>query len=283
MALHLYRSKIYSHAPLPINPQHRGLLYGDGFFETFRVCAGQIPLWRGHWLRLQRSLKYLGLAHPDLNQEGHFLKQVQRLYPAVHPNLRVRLSVWHAGQGAGYFPPRSEKADYLLSATPLSETFPTLEKPLQVGVLPGKWRDGKTSRIKSCSASHLVEASALAQRRSWQEAILKNREGRLAEGLSGNLFLWKNGELLTPACAEGALPGVMRQYAIQFSKKNGYPLRIGKIFVNDFYEAQAAWLSNAVRFLRPLHLPHKKPPLNASLWQTSILESLTWDKYPKHF
>lgn len=280
---YFYRGQIYRNNSLLTEPYHRGLLYGDGFFETFRVCEGQIPLWRGHWLRLQRSLKYFGLKHIDLNQEGRFLKQLKSLYPSAKPNLRVRLSVWRSGQGKGYFPPTDEELDYLLAATALPEVFPSVEKPLKVGILPGKWRYSRTSYIKSCSSSALVEASRLAQQRGWQEALLKNQTERLAEGLTGNLFLWKNDELLTPACAEGALPGVMRQYLIQFSKKNGYPIRIGKVFVKDFNEAQAAWLSNSIRFLRPLYLKSKKPPLKASLWQAHSLQNLTQEKWLKDF
>ena len=48
-----------------LEPEDRGLAYGDGVFETLRVCGGAPAMWREHWARLCVGATRLGIALPD--------------------------------------------------------------------------------------------------------------------------------------------------------------------------------------------------------------------------
>src|SRR2546425_398822 len=68
-----------------------------------------------------------------------------------------------------------------------------------------------------------IAAKLEANRVGAGEALMLNVEGRVAEATGDNLFLVRNGELLTPPTSEGALPGITRATVMEHAGILGIP------------------------------------------------------------
>ena len=110
------------------------------------------------------------------------------------------------------------------------------------------------------------------------EAILI-RDGYVTEGNSSNVFLVKNGQLLTPKLNKHLLGGITRQLVIDIARKNNIPVLEIPIPENQLTQADEIWITSSTREIVPVaQLNHHAIPLNpeASLWHTMI------DLYRQH-
>jgi len=90
------------------------------------------------------------------------------------------------------------------------------------------------------------ERAAVADGKGYYEVLFVNEKGEVTEGSYTNIFLQKDGILLTPPVACGLLPGVFRKYLLQ-----EYPERVKEAILTrkDFERAEAVYVGNSVRGL----------------------------------
>ncbi len=85
-----------------VDPEDRGLAYGDGLFETVAVSGGQLCLWNYHMDRLLEGARLLGMPEPPLltlREEARFL--IRKADQGIIKVYYTRGS----GGGRGYLPP----------------------------------------------------------------------------------------------------------------------------------------------------------------------------------
>lgn len=82
-----------------------------------------------------------------------------------------------------------------------------------------------------------VRAVQEAQRRGFDEALLLNSRGEVAEGSGENLFLVRNGEIVTNDRDASILMGVTRASILEIARDLGIPTRVSAIAVEDVYHA----------------------------------------------
>ncbi|WP_257388754.1 aminotransferase class IV, partial [Tahibacter caeni] len=90
----------------------RGLLYGDGLFETVLFVAGAAPLWPRHLARLQDGAQRLNLPLPPLQD----LHDVAVRAAAGLPRAAVRISVTRGTGERGYAPPAAPVPCWIVGA-----------------------------------------------------------------------------------------------------------------------------------------------------------------------
>ncbi len=165
--------------------------------ETMRFCpeAG-IALLELHLARIKASAAELGFAF-----DHHAARnQIQALCFELERPARVRLLASRSGAIA------LEAADL---PPPLPEPAHCIAVPLPVD--PGDWR----LRHKTTDRAFYTDALALAQAGGAHEAVLVDPQGRVTEGSYTNVFVERDGVLLTPPAALGLLPGVLRASLIE--------------------------------------------------------------------
>jgi len=81
--------------------------------------------------------------------------------------------------------------------------------------------DGLDPRIKSLNYLNHILARIEANRAGADEAVLLNTQGRVAEGTADNLFIVRDGRLLTPPVIDGALPGITRALILELAGEMG--------------------------------------------------------------
>ena len=199
---------------------------GLKLIETLRRENGEYPMLAGHLARLQDSARWLGFV---VDQE-RLLRQL-----AVQPaegNWRVRLTLDKAGH--------SEVQAWPLAATG-GQSLARLAEPRIDSADPLR-RHKTTERPLYDAALRSLPADA-----SIFDLVFLNERGEVAEGARSNVFVERDGVLLTPPLSSGALPGVLRAALLAEGKAREqvlYPADLGGAF----------FLGNALRGLIPVVL-----------------------------
>ena len=224
----------------------RGILLGDGVYETLRVHHGRIFRWREHRDRLLNSLAAAGIKPPYppavLEAAITSLVGANQLQGA-----RIRLTITRGEGDPGFEPMPGKEPNIILAASPW-HALP--EECYQGGVdaiIASRRQTGSDNldpALKSISRIHLVLARLEATRKAAQEAILLGSDGKVREGTASNVFLVKRGELKTPSAQSGILAGVTRAAVFELSTQTGIPCTECSILPETLAEADEIFLTN---------------------------------------
>jgi branched-chain amino acid aminotransferase/4-amino-4-deoxychorismate lyase len=220
----------------------RGLLLGDGLFETVLFKAGEPVLWDAHLARLNRGCAAIGLPLPDpalLEAEARGALVQGKLDDA---RAAVRLT-WTAGSG-GRGLGRPEPLDPRLVVTAAPSARP--EAPASVIVSNIRRNDrSPTSRLKSLNYLDNVLARREAVSEGADEALLLGTTGLVACATSANLFWIAGGRLYTPSLDCGVLAGIMRAEVIA-----SHPAEEVRAGLDVVLAAEAAFLTSSLIGIR---------------------------------
>lgn len=229
---------LLSAATARIDPTDRGFTLGDGVFETIGVTGGRACHLSRHLLRLRGGLAVLGmtLAWSDAALEA----AVEEILAANGlTEAAIRLTVSRGPAPRGVLPPPASDPTVLMTAGPLPKTA----TPARAMICAVTRRNefSPLSRIKSLNYLDAILARQEAAERGADEALLLNTQGVLAEASAANLFVLKDGVLMTPPASDGALPGVARALLIE----NCGAAEV-RMHASDLFAAEAVFLSNAL-------------------------------------
>jgi len=231
-----------------ISPFDHGLLTGDGVFETV-VTEERRPFAYGlHHLRLERSAAAFGLRVPDRETLLAAIGLVIEGNPHLPPRMRVRVTVT-----GGKSPLGSEKgteAETVLVAASAPPPHPPVAKVVRVPWCRNE--RGALAGVKSTSYGENVVALAYARERGASEAIFGNTLGNLCEGSGSNVFVVRDGAVLTPPLASGCLEGVTRALVLELCGKLGIEARESDLPLSALDAAGEAFLTSTLRDVQPI-------------------------------
>jgi len=228
----------------------RGFRYGAGLFETIRFENDRAPLWDRHLRRLTRSLTILNWSLPALltpdRLQAEIIQTIQK--NKLSGSVRVRVTLTH-GEGGLFDGDR--KINVLIETWPLD---PSRKEFNTNGWVMGFFEGGQKStdalsRCKSTSALLYTQAAQFAKQQKWNDALVFNAEGALADSCLANLFLVKEGKLFTTDSDQGAVEGVMQAWWID-QLSSTMPVLRGRILPNDLLKADEVFLTNALFGIR---------------------------------
>jgi 4-amino-4-deoxychorismate lyase len=191
-----------------VSAADRGLLFGDGLFETISVFGGQPRFWQGHVDRLNAGCERLGIP---LTPQAVLLRELKTV-AAGKPDCLVRIIVTRGRSGPRYAPGDTEVSNRIVSAHALPQlredyaTFGIRARlcDLRLGIQPALAGIQHLNRLEQVMArSEWVDPSI-------QEGILLDSEDHVISGISSNIFLVYSGRLLTPRLDRCGIRGVMR-------------------------------------------------------------------------
>ena len=231
-----------------ISYDNRSFRYGDGFFETIRCIKG-LPLWmEDHFHRIQRSAELLKLNLPDHASVEFFSDQIHKLLSlnGLGKAARVRLSIWR--EAKGFYRPDGSDAGYMIETSALENEFFILNKKgLLVGVYNQLQKPTEfLSRIKSSNALVYIMASLFSVENGWDDALILNTEGNIAEATSSNVFVVKKNIIYTPGISQGCVEGVMRLNILRLAASAGYNVHENSITLKDLLDADEVFLTNTI-------------------------------------
>ena len=240
-----------------IDPTDRGLLLGDGLFETVRAAGGRVPLLARHLARLRDGAALLGIPVPYADEEfGTAAGELLRANGLVAGAVRLTLTRGPALRGLP--PPAEPTPTVLIAAFPAAPASP----PLRAVVATVTRRDegSPLSRVKALSYLDSILALREARARGADEALLLNTQGRLACATTANIFLvTAHGELVTPPLGEGVLPGTTRALALKLALRLGLGAREAVLTPGDLASAAEVFVTSSQRLLTPLVAVEGRP------------------------
>lgn len=229
-----------------INPLDRGLLLGDGLFETIRVEAGVPMRLDSHLNRLRHGCEVLEMPFP----KGLKPALAETISANDLTNGVLRLTVTRGPGPRGVLP--LPKAQPTVMITGVEYEIRSAEP--MTAIVAKTTRRNEFSPLSQCKSLNFLDniiARQEADSRGADEALLLNTGGTLAEATAANLFLVIDGTLVTPPVFDGALPGVMREEVLPDARE--LTLALG-----DLARASEAFLTNSLG-VRPLVAVDGKP------------------------
>lgn len=241
-----FRERVNGQVAATVSVRDRGLLYGDGLFETVRVVDGEAPLWARHMARLAEGCARLGLPAPDTATLGAEVRAVTDGMSAAV--VRITLS---RGEGArGYAPPADVQPTRVVVAHPMPALDPRLAS------------DGVRMRIcdlrlaeqpRLAGIKHLNRLEQVLARAEWNdpeiaEGLLLDAAGRVVCATMANVFAVIDGTLVTPALKRCGVAGVARAEVL--ATRPGAQVR--DVRLDELIEASELFLTSSVRGILPV-------------------------------
>ena len=115
------------------------------------------------------------------------------------------------------------------------------------------------SGIKSHNFLGYILARLHAKEDGFDEAILKNTKGCIAEAATSNIFLVKRGRIITPDLSSGVLPGITRKTILQIAKRLRLNMKERPVTHKELMEADEVFLTNSLAEVLPVTKLDGKP------------------------
>lgn len=231
-----------------------GLLYGDGLFEGIRVYGGRVFKLDEHVARLYYSAKALNINIPAAPQATREII-LDTVRANGHREGYVRVTVTR-GTGLGLDPKHIKGgANVYISCEQLALYPPEMyENGLIVATVSTRLPspDVIDPRVK-CTGKYInnIMAKAEANRSGAGEGLMLTREGYVGEATGDNIFLVKNGQLLTPPATIGILQGITRDTVITLAEEAGISVFEPIMTQYDVYNADEAFLTGTAAEVIP--------------------------------
>jgi len=234
-----------SEARIPITDH--GLLYGDGIFEGIRVFGGRVFRLDDHMARFRTGLSHIALDLPGgIESARRVVLETVRAHATQEAYVRL---IATRGEGALGVDPTSCSHPRLLCLVDQIELYPEEKLAAGLSMLTSSLRrppaDVLDPRVKSLNYLNNVLAKLEAKQRGADEALLLNQAGRVAEASVANVFIVRDGELLTPPTSDGALEGIVRMTVLELAGSLGIPAREKTLGRFDFLAADEAFLTGS--------------------------------------
>jgi len=223
----------------------RGLLYGDGVFESLRTYDGRPFLLEEHIKRLLKALKILRIKSP---------MSAKKLKLAVLKTLainKLKESYLKIIVTRGVASEHGLADSLALGKTNLiiivQEQRPYHKKIFERGwksiISSIKKPDVPTAKIKSLCYLDNILAKMEARKAGAEEAILLDEAGNLAEGTISNIFIVKFGTIYTPPKEAPILAGITRERVIKLAKQAAFKVIEKTITPKELYTADECFVT----------------------------------------
>lgn len=223
----------------------RGLLYGDGLFETVLFVDGTAPLWPRHLARLQSDARRLGLPLPSSDT---MFATAQRACADL-PRAAVRLTVTRGSSERGYAPAAQPVPRWVVSAAVAPVIAPDW---YAAGIRVRCCGLRLASQPRLAGIKHLNRLEQVLARAEWNDAaiaegLLGDMNGAVISATAANLFVVRGGQLSTPALTECGVAGVGRAEVLARRE-----VTIERLTWEDLMRADEVFLTSSLRGILPV-------------------------------
>lgn len=242
-SLIFHNDRIVPLAEAHLSPGQVGLLTGWGVFTTLRIYRGVPFAFERHWARMARDAERLEIPMPykqeavrqavgELARANHHPESVARV-----SFVKNRGGLWAQAEG---LPPTD-----LLIFTRELVAWPAAHR-LQIQPM-GIFSGGHYAGAKMLSWVPHAAVLEKAHAEGYDDALLLNERGQLAECTSANIFLVRDGKALTPPLSSGCLAGITREILFEVAPQAGIELHEQDLSLDDLSAADEVFISSTTR------------------------------------
>lgn len=238
-----------------------GFLFGDGVYETLRTYGGRPFHLDRHLARLRASAGLLGVPVPadDRALAGDVDRVLER---AGNAESTIRLVVTRGVGDATYRFDRVKGPTVVILVKPF-EPFPESLYAEGIPVIVASVRRNHPRALdpamKSNNLINNILAAREAQAKGAFEPILLNETGEVAEGAGSNVFVVRDGGLVTPPLEAGILAGVTRALILEMAPSLELAAREEPLAVKDLLAAEEAFITSTLKEAMPIATVDGRP------------------------
>jgi branched-chain amino acid aminotransferase len=252
--------EFYPKSQAKISVFDHGLLYGDGVFEGIRAYKGSVFKLKEHINRLYQSAHAMMLQAP-LTKEQMTEAVLETLRKNKMKDAYIRLVVTRGVGDLGLDPRKCPKATVIvITGAIILHGNEAKENGITTFV---SWVrrhpvDATSHEIKSLNYLNSVMAKIEANMAGADEAIVLDKAGFVSEGVGENIFVVKNGKILTPPVCSGALPGITAQVVTKLAQKLGYEVVESNLTPYQLMNADEAFFTGTAAEIVPIREVNKR-------------------------
>jgi branched-chain amino acid aminotransferase len=254
-------AKLYPKSEAKISVYDHGLLYGDGVFEGIRAYNGVVFKLKEHIDRLYASAHTIMLNIP-LSKEKMIAAVLDMLKRNKLRDAYIRLVVTRGIGDLGLDPRKCSKPTIIIITEPMLMLHSKEKKESGLTTMISWVKrdpiDATTHEVKSLNYLNSILAKLESNSVGVDEALCLDINGFVSEGVSENIFIVKDGEIITPPTSTGALRGVTRMVVMKLVKKLGYPLLERNITPNELFTADEVFLTGTAAEITPVREINKR-------------------------
>src|SRR6267154_6129059 len=238
-----HNDRLSSIEDVRLSPGQAGLISGWGIFTTVRVFEGIPFAFERHWKRLERDANRTHIPFPfkaervreqlgEVLRANHVKEGCARIYAIYN-----QVGFWRSGEE---LPP----VDLII----YSADLPSYSQQARLGLREqGRHAASPLAGVKVTSWLTNVWSLQEAQREGFDEVVMLNERGEVAECTAANIFAVKNGKIYTPPLNSGCLEGVTRGILAEIAPEAGINVVEQNLRPEDLYSAEEVFISSTNR------------------------------------
>jgi branched-chain amino acid aminotransferase len=244
----IHRHVFHNDQLLPIektrlSPGQAGLINGWGLFTTLRIVRGEAFAFERHWRRLEKDSATIRLPNPYTG-------------PRVRVQLQELIRADKVSEGCARIYLVYNQVSFWRSAEPLPEVdliiytapLPEYHEPVRLTVREhGRHAASALSGVKTISWLNNVWSVAEAQKEGFDEVVMLNERGEVAECTAANIYAVKGDTIVTPPLSSGCLEGVTRGILFEIAGEAGAVVKEQTLKLEDLLSADEVFISSTNR------------------------------------
>lgn len=246
--------KVHAPEDATISVFDRGFLFGDSVYEVTRTYEGKVFMWNEHYDRLQSSAAKIGMHMPFSKD---FLRdEIERTHKELgEKEVFIRVIVTR-GEGGFSLDPSTLTNNNLIIMVKEMTHYPESWYKDGVHVIIANThrtdRDSLDPNIKSGNYLNNVMAYMEAAKQKVYDAIMLNNEGFVTEATTSNLWIVKDGEIITPSLQAGILEGITRRAVLTLANENKIPTTQKNFTSDELINADECFLTSSTKEVIPI-------------------------------
>jgi branched-chain amino acid aminotransferase len=227
----------------------RGFLFGDAVFEVLRTYGGTPFAFEEHYERLRRSAERVFIEVTF--DQARLRDEVTRAVAAAgnaESYVRILLT-----RGAGPMSLDPATATRALRVILVEPVVPPAREVYAVGIAVVTVRTRRSVDETAAAGAKVTNylESLLAVReakaRGGQEALIVDGRGEVVEGATSNVFLVKEGRVVTPPPEAGILAGITRAHVLEAAARQGLPFDERRLRPEELLDADEVFITSSIR------------------------------------
>jgi len=228
-----------------LSPGQAGHICGWGIFTTVRISRGEAFAYERHWRRLEKDAAIIRLPMPytaaKVRVHLHELIRANKITEGCARIYLVYNSVgfWQSAEDR-------PQVDLIIYTTGLPEHREVVRLALREH---GRHAASPLAGVKTISWLNNVWSIAEANKEGFDEVVMLNERGEVAECTSANIFALKDSKILTPPLNSGCLEGVTRGILLEIAPEAGLSVVQQSLLPEDLYSSEEVFISSTNRNL----------------------------------
>ena len=242
-----YNGKYINERKVFISIKDRGLLLGDGLFETMLYRENKIILFNLHFYRLQNSLKRLSIKFDEkkISLQKKILKIIKQ-NKLIDNKDSIRITITRGSSERGLDITPNVKPSLLITVNKLDKSLRM--KPVKLCISETFRNETSViSQHKTINYLDNILAKDEAKKNQYDDALFINSNKKICCSSTSNFFYSERGKIYTPPLKDGVLNGTIREILI--SKKK---VAVKSITLNNLKNCKEIFITNSLFGIRPV-------------------------------